>query len=94
MSTVTVVSNWSFRSFRNRLNQQDYVHHPNYPPNHAPQTPAVGYYRDHDQHQTYDRQDRPLMLENSGMDFVTDRTPAREKLLRTPSPSKQNRRFA
>ncbi|KAL1881589.1 hypothetical protein Plec18167_003186 [Paecilomyces lecythidis] len=25
ISTVTVVSNWSFRSFRNRLNQQDYV---------------------------------------------------------------------
>lgn len=30
MSTVTVVSNWSFRSFRNRLNQQDFPqsHHP------------------------------------------------------------------
>ncbi|KAJ5261136.1 nuclear envelope protein Brr6 [Penicillium angulare] len=29
ISTVTVVSNWSFRSFRNKHNQQDYSHHPN-----------------------------------------------------------------
>lgn len=30
MSTVTVVSNWSFRSFRNRLNQHEFPqpHHP------------------------------------------------------------------
>lgn len=29
ISTVTVVSNWSFRSFRNRLNQHEYPHpHP------------------------------------------------------------------
>ncbi|RJE21685.1 Nuclear envelope protein Brr6 [Aspergillus sclerotialis] len=105
ISTVTVVSNWSFRSFRNRLNQQHEYHHPppSYPP--PPQTPhhqtihtpALGYFTDQ-QHNRFDdrhdRQDRPLMLEHAKtMDFVTDRSRSRENRLRTPSPTKRGRQF-
>ncbi|KAJ9247153.1 hypothetical protein DTO207G8_8301 [Paecilomyces variotii] len=59
ISTVTVVSNWSFRSFRNRLNQQDYAQahptlhgqpagqhaHPAHPQQlQYPGTPGFGYF--------------------------------------------------
>ncbi|KAL1962451.1 hypothetical protein VTN77DRAFT_9652 [Rasamsonia byssochlamydoides] len=41
ISTVTVVSNWSFRSFRNRLHQQEYMHpHPMPQPSHQPHQPV------------------------------------------------------
>ncbi|KAJ9491590.1 hypothetical protein VN97_g1651 [Penicillium thymicola] len=101
ISTVTVVSNWSFRSFRHRLQQQHYAQHPPPPQSMHPQlqhNPSFGYYGQQDPRQTqgvpYDeKQDQPLMLENTrAMDFVTERSREREQHLRTPSPTK--RRFA
>ncbi|KAJ5852642.1 uncharacterized protein N7529_012027 [Penicillium soppii] len=98
ISTVTVVSNWSFRSFRHRLQQQHYAQQPPPQPMHPQlqQNPAFGYYgqQDHRQNQGYDEKpDQPLLLENSrSMEFVTERSREREQHLRTPSPTK--RRFA
>ncbi|KOS39884.1 hypothetical protein ACN38_g9268 [Penicillium nordicum] len=101
ISTITVVSNWSFRSFRHRLQQQHYAQHPPPPQSMHPQlqhNPSFGYYGHQDPRQTqgvsYDeKQDQPLMLENTrAMDFVTERSREREQHLRTPSPTK--RRFA
>ncbi|KAJ6076076.1 hypothetical protein N7499_008057 [Penicillium canescens] len=100
ISTVTVVSNWSFRSFRHRLQQQHYAQHPPQPQPMHPQlhhNPAFGYYGQ-DPRQTQDmnygeKQDPPMLLENTkSMDFVTERSRDREQHLRTPSPTK--RRFA
>ncbi|CAG7964334.1 unnamed protein product [Penicillium olsonii] len=97
ISTVTVVSNWSFRSFRHRLQQQHYAQHPPSQPMH-PQlqhNPSFGYYEQQNTRhaQTYEKPDQPLMLENTrAMDFVTERSRDREQHLRTPSPTK--RRFA
>ncbi|OGE56050.1 hypothetical protein PENARI_c003G12037 [Penicillium arizonense] len=100
ISTVTVVSNWSFRSFRHRLQQQHYEQHPPQPQPMHPQlhhNPAFGYYGQ-DPRQTQDmnygeKQDPPMLLENTkSMDFVTERSRDREQHLRTPSPTK--RRFA
>ncbi|KAJ5151640.1 hypothetical protein N7492_009935 [Penicillium capsulatum] len=106
ISTFTVVSNWSFRSFRNRYNQQGPAQH--YNPQHDPSlhgqplhlqnNPAYGYYGHQDPRQTSangyaDKENVPLMLEDSlSMDYVNDRSRERESHLRTPSPSK--RRFA
>ncbi|KAJ5633350.1 hypothetical protein N7490_009689 [Penicillium lividum] len=103
ISTVTVVSNWSFRSFRSRQSQPDFSQH-NYPqppahdymhqqPLHLQHASTFGYYGQPDPRQNNytQNQDAPLMLENKGMDFVTERTRDRENHLRTPSPSK--RRF-
>ncbi|CAG8942955.1 unnamed protein product [Penicillium salamii] len=97
ISTVTVVSNWSFRSFRHRLQQQHYAQHPPSQPMH-PQlqhNPSFGYYEQQDarQAQSYEKPDQPLMLEHTrAMDYVTERSRDREQHLRTPSPTK--RRFA
>ncbi|KAJ5130037.1 uncharacterized protein N7515_006076 [Penicillium bovifimosum] len=98
ISTVTVVSNWSFRSFRHRYQQQHYAQPPQTQPMH-PQlqhNPSFGYYGQSDPRQTQavynEKQDQPLMLENRAMDFVTERSREREQQLRTPSPTK--RRFA
>ncbi|KAJ5773688.1 hypothetical protein N7457_008584 [Penicillium paradoxum] len=99
ISTVTVVSNWSFRSFRHRLQQQDYAQNPPQGPRMHPQlqhNPSFGYYtgqEDSRQAQSHEKQDQPLMIESSrAIDFVTERTREREQHLRTPSPTK--RRFA
>lgn len=78
ISTVTVVSNWSFRSFRNRLNQQGYSGHP-YPqqPNHNSsmhpqmqlhQNANFRYYNQQDHRQApmnghAEKENEPLMLE-------------------------------
>lgn len=110
IATVTVVSNWSFRSFRNRLNQQHWSPPPNYnhPPHgqqpqmHIPpplhQNPSFGYYNPQQESQPangYAEKEPQLMLESPrSMDFVTERTRERETQLRTPSPAKRGRRFA
>ncbi|KAJ5513842.1 hypothetical protein N7463_003394 [Penicillium fimorum] len=101
ISTVTIVSNWSFRSFRHRLQQQHYAQHPPQPQSMHPQlqhNPSFGYYGQQDPRQNQgvaynEKQDQPLMLENTrAMEFVTERSREREQHLRTPSPTK--RRFA
>ncbi|KAJ5594681.1 uncharacterized protein N7459_000889 [Penicillium hispanicum] len=110
ISTVTVVSNWSFRSFRSRHGQPDYSQHHNYnqqqshnqpmhaPPLHLQQHPSMAYYGQDPRQNGMgysEKQDAPLMLENTrSMDFVTERSREREEHLRTPSPSKRDRRFA
>ena len=69
-------------------------------PLHLQQNPAFGYYGQHDLRQPLnngytEKQDAPLMLENTkSSDYVTDRSRERENHLRTPSPSKRDRRFA
>ncbi|KAJ5691868.1 nuclear envelope protein Brr6 [Penicillium macrosclerotiorum] len=110
LATVTVISNWTFRSFRNHLSQEDYVRH-NYPPAHhyssmhatQPQlqhNPSHGYFAPHAPQQLQsnghaEKNDAPLALEDvPSMDFVTERTRDRESHLRTPSPSKRHRQFA
>lgn len=95
MSTVTFVSNWSFRSFRNRLSQHVYTHQPsNYQPNQPMHNPAVGYFRE-GPHEVPDDRNRQLMLENQqSMGFVTGRSRSRERRLRTPSPAKRGRQFS
>ncbi|KAK1138711.1 hypothetical protein N8T08_002060 [Aspergillus melleus] len=66
ISTVTVVSNWSFRSFRkkNRIHQQQYASAHNYP--HVPPThhnPSIGY-QGHTS--SFDRkQENPFLIEHS-----------------------------
>ncbi|RAK94886.1 putative nuclear envelope protein Brr6 [Aspergillus ibericus CBS 121593] len=97
ISTVTVVSNWSFRSFRNRLHQHDYSasysrqpsgQHPIAPPQFPYQHNAFGYMAN----QEGAKPEAPLMLEQSQTrDFVSERTRERESRLRTPSPSKRMR---
>ncbi|KAA8650255.1 hypothetical protein EYZ11_003846 [Aspergillus tanneri] len=105
ISTVTIVSNWSFRSFRNRLNQHEYA-----PPaptfsrqpsgQHLPSLPSSQAHFQHNsglgyQENTsgYDqKQEAPLLLEQSQtMNFMNDRTRDRQKNMRTPSPVKRDR---
>ncbi|KAJ5885435.1 hypothetical protein N7495_009945 [Penicillium taxi] len=108
ISTVTVVSNWSFRSFRTRHNQPDYSqHHPNYPRQpphesiHAPtqSNPSYGYYGQGDPRQAVkssyvQQENNPLLLEEPRkLDFITERSRDREAHLRSPSPNKRDRRF-
>ncbi|KAF7592144.1 hypothetical protein BBP40_000631 [Aspergillus hancockii] len=102
ISTVTVVSNWSFRSFRNRLHQQEYAHpppsfsrqpsgHHQIPP--AYQQPnAFGY--PGNAPTINHKQEAPLMLEDSPTrDFVSERSRNRENRMRTPSPTKRDRKL-
>ncbi|PYI11927.1 nuclear envelope protein Brr6 [Aspergillus sclerotiicarbonarius CBS 121057] len=97
ISTVTVVSNWSFRSFRNRLHQQDYT--PSYSRQSSGQHPSIAPPQFPYQHNTFGymanqegKPEAPLMLEQSQTrDFVAERTRERESRLRTPSPSKRMR---
>ncbi|PWY93897.1 hypothetical protein BO94DRAFT_485411 [Aspergillus sclerotioniger CBS 115572] len=97
ISTVTVVSNWSFRSFRNRLNQHDYSA-PSYSRQSSGQHPSIAPQFPY-QHNTFGyvnqegaKPEAPLMLEQSQTrDFVSERTRERESRLRTPSPSKRMR---
>lgn len=96
MSTVTAVSNWSFRTFRSRLSQQGYSHQPpsfqpSQPPMHAP---PLGYFREQEQHDNVGKEDGPLLLEQPQTDFVTGRSRSREERLRTPSPVKRGRQFS
>lgn len=122
LATVTAVSNWSFCSFRQRLNQRDYAHHatsfPNHPSgqHHPPMysqqipyqsMPGFGYFGRQEQDQELpqpnptrapslqkDTQEEPLMIESSRqLEFVTDRSRERKSRLRTPSPSKRERKF-
>lgn len=94
MSTVTVVSNWSFRSFRNRLHQQTYSQPTFQQPSQPPMTPGLGYFKESER-DVDDSKDRPLMLENPQTpSFVTDRSRSRENRLRTPSPTKRGRQFS
>ncbi|KAF9894428.1 hypothetical protein FE257_007931 [Aspergillus nanangensis] len=102
ISTFTIASNWSFHSFRNRLNQQEYAAtHPAF--HRQPsgqhnasaqlgfsQTPGFGY---PSHAPSFDmKQDTPLMLEHSQpMDFVTARGRDRDSRMRTPSPAKRGR---
>lgn len=103
MSTVTVVSNWSFRSFRNRLNQQEYTPHPPRYTHQAsgqlPNAPSYGYMGH--QEKTLapapsmdDKPNNPLLLEHSrNMNYMTERSRERENQLRSPSPVKGGRRL-
>ncbi|GJP93591.1 alpha,alpha-trehalose-phosphate synthase subunit [Aspergillus niger] len=105
ISTVTVVSNWSFRSFRNRLNQHDYSappsysrqssgQHPSLAPSQFPyQQNSMGYMGAPNHGATgFDKAEAPLMLEQAATkDFVSERTRERGSRLRTPSPSKRMR---
>ncbi|KAL1983282.1 hypothetical protein VTN96DRAFT_304 [Rasamsonia emersonii] len=119
ISTVTVVSNWSFRSFRNRLHQQEYMHPHSVPqPSHQPHQPAqlqplqypnASNNLSLDPGKTANREgspvrkpsfeqkkDEPLMLEDTpsrSMEFVTERSREREQHMRTPSPSKRDRKL-
>ncbi|PYH88758.1 putative nuclear envelope protein Brr6 [Aspergillus ellipticus CBS 707.79] len=103
ISTVTIVSNWSFRSFRNRLNQHDYS--PSYPRQSSGQHPAIAPAQYPYQHNQYGYmggtqapatgfdKTAPLMLEQPARDLPAERerTRDRESRLRTPSPSKRMR---
>ncbi|KAL4890590.1 putative nuclear envelope protein Brr6 [Aspergillus ambiguus] len=104
ISTVTVVSNWSFRSFRNRFSQHDYSppssgfhrqpsgqHQPSLPPS-FPHTPGFGY---HGHVPNLDaKHDASLMLEHpQTIDFAAERSRDRENHLRTPSPVKRDRKL-
>ncbi|KAB8237087.1 putative nuclear envelope protein Brr6 [Aspergillus alliaceus] len=108
ISTVTVVSNWSFRSFRNRYNQHEYTHppapsfsrqpsgqhHPSLPPSQPSYQRPVGCdYQEHVPNLNH-KQEAPLLLEESPTrDFVGERSRNRENRLRTPSPTKRDRKL-
>lgn len=102
MSTVTVVSNWSFRSFRNRLNQQEYAH--SHPPPSFPRQPSGQYqavaasqghpgydYASHLPQTTgHESKEGPLLLEPSRtIDFHRERSREGRNRMRTPSPAKR-----
>ncbi|PWY75441.1 hypothetical protein BO70DRAFT_398297 [Aspergillus heteromorphus CBS 117.55] len=107
ISTVTVVSNWSFRSFRNRLNQHDYSvappsysrqssaqhQHPAIAPAQYSYPPNQYGYANQGAASGFE-QDAPLMLDQPPRDFPAERSRDRdrESRLRTPSPSKRMRR--
>ncbi|KAE8153571.1 Di-sulfide bridge nucleocytoplasmic transport domain-containing protein [Aspergillus avenaceus] len=103
ISTVTIVSNWSFRSFRNRLHQHDYTHPPaptytRQPSGQHHPTSQLSYQHngfEYQAHQTFDRKkENHLMLEDSPTpDYVTERSRNRENRLRTPSPTKRERKL-
>ncbi|KAL4940171.1 hypothetical protein BDV06DRAFT_24692 [Aspergillus oleicola] len=106
ISTVTVVSNWSFRSFRSRFNQQEYAHPPpNYtrqasgqhhalPSNLPGQHSRFGYMgAQHQEHNTFEKQDMPLLLDHPQSMNITERSRDRSKNPRTPSPVKRGKRL-
>ncbi|KAL3430953.1 Di-sulfide bridge nucleocytoplasmic transport domain-containing protein [Aspergillus tetrazonus] len=106
ISTVTFVSNWSFRSFRNRYNHDfappppDYQrqpsgqHHP-LPPQLPGQHTQFGYGTHHQDDPTgFVKQDVPLLLENHPQAMnITDRSRERSRNPRTPSPVKRGRKL-
>ncbi|KAB8269475.1 Di-sulfide bridge nucleocytoplasmic transport domain-containing protein [Aspergillus minisclerotigenes] len=108
ISTVTVVSNWSFRSFRNRYNQHEYTHpsapsfprqpsgqhHPSLGPSQPSYQHSVGFnYQSHAPSLDH-KKETPLMLEDSPTrDFVNERSRTRESRMRTPSPTKRDRKL-
>ncbi|KAE8353094.1 Di-sulfide bridge nucleocytoplasmic transport domain-containing protein [Aspergillus coremiiformis] len=108
ISTVTVVSNWSFRSFRNRHNQHEYAHppapsftrqpsgqhHPSLPPSQPSyQNSAMFDHQGHAPNLDH-KQNVPLMLEDlPPRDYVVERSRNRESRLRTPSPTKRDRKL-
>lgn len=103
MSTVTVVSNWSFRSFRNRLNQQEYTpHSPQYPHQASgklPNASSYGYLGHQEKtlvptSSTDDKQEASLLLEHPRkMNYMAQQSRERENQLRSPSPVKRGRRL-
>ncbi|PLN79668.1 putative nuclear envelope protein Brr6 [Aspergillus taichungensis] len=109
ISTVTVVSNWSFRSFRNRLHQHEYTHQPpsfsrQSSSQHHPalassqmhfQAPSGYEYPSQAPDTDFDHKDAPpLLLEHpQTREFVTERNRERANHMRTPSPVKRTRNF-
>ncbi|KAL4932438.1 putative nuclear envelope protein Brr6 [Aspergillus undulatus] len=103
ISTVTVVSNWSFRSFRSRLNQHDYAHPPpNYtrqpsgqhqlPSNLPAQHSGFGYIgAQHQENTAFKKQDVPLLLDHPQSMNITGRSRERPRNPRTPSPVKRGK---
>ncbi|KAL2848285.1 Di-sulfide bridge nucleocytoplasmic transport domain-containing protein [Aspergillus pseudodeflectus] len=106
ISTVTVVSNWSFRSFRSRYNQHDYAHqppsysrqpsgqHPSMPPQlPGQQSHGFGYMGTQEQENFagFQKQEMPLLLDQPKMANVTERSRERSRNPRTPSPVKRSR---
>ncbi|KAL4877754.1 Di-sulfide bridge nucleocytoplasmic transport domain-containing protein [Aspergillus karnatakaensis] len=105
ISTVGVVSNWSFRSFRSRYNQDDYAHaaptynrqpsaqHHQFPPQLTGQHSGFGYTGPQHQSDTsgYEKQDMPLLLEQPQTVNFTERSRERSRNPRTPSPVKRGR---
>lgn len=107
ISTVTVVSNWSFRSFRNRLNQQGYSQHP-YPrqPGHDPSMQpqqmqlhsngSFGYYNQQDHGPTpmnghAVKENAPLMLESPSRSMDFVTERSRERESHLRTPSPSKR---
>ncbi|KAL4914417.1 Di-sulfide bridge nucleocytoplasmic transport domain-containing protein [Aspergillus aurantiobrunneus] len=106
ISTVTVVSNWSFRSFRNRYNQHDYDHPPNYtrqpsgqhhamPPQLHGQHPGFGYMgTQHPENSaSFEKQQTPLLLDRAPSVNLTERSREKSRNPRTPSPVKRGRKL-
>ncbi|KAL2868942.1 putative nuclear envelope protein Brr6 [Aspergillus lucknowensis] len=108
ISTVTVVSNWSFRSFRNRSSQHDYGHqvpsyarqpsgqHPPMPPQLPAQQPhSFGYMSQPHQENfpQFQKQEMPLLLDQPQMANITERSRERSRNPRTPSPVKRGRKL-
>ncbi|KAL4804064.1 Di-sulfide bridge nucleocytoplasmic transport domain-containing protein [Aspergillus unguis] len=100
ISTVTVVSNWSFRSFRSRYNH-DYHPTPTYSrqtsaQHHLPQLPGQQShfgYMGQENAPTFEKQDAPLLLDHSQSMNITDRSRERSRNPRTPSPVKRGKRL-
>ncbi|KAL2832549.1 Di-sulfide bridge nucleocytoplasmic transport domain-containing protein [Aspergillus cavernicola] len=107
ISTVTVVSNWSFRSFRSRFNQHDYGHPvPSYTrqpsgqhppmPSQLPgqQTSGFGYMGVHQGiPSSFEKRDMPLLLDQPQTTNFTERSQERSRNPRTPSPVKRGRKL-
>ncbi|KAL5341001.1 Di-sulfide bridge nucleocytoplasmic transport domain-containing protein [Aspergillus crustosus] len=103
ISTVTVVSNWSFRSFRSRYNQDDYAHsaptyarqpsgqhHQMHPQLTGQQLPGFGYPGPQHQGDTSGFE-KSLLLEQPRTTNITERSRERSRNPRTPSPVKHGR---
>ncbi|KAL4787139.1 Di-sulfide bridge nucleocytoplasmic transport domain-containing protein [Aspergillus varians] len=107
ISTVTVVSNWSFRSFRSRYNQHDYAHsapptysrqpsaqHHQVPPQLSGQHPGFGYMGAHQENTSaFEKQQMPLLLDQPQPIDFTERRRERSRNPRTPSPVKRGRKL-
>ncbi|KAI9375531.1 Di-sulfide bridge nucleocytoplasmic transport domain-containing protein [Aspergillus egyptiacus] len=104
ISTVTVVSNWSFRSFRSRFNQDDY-HHPvpsyprqpsgqHLPPQLPNQGPGLGYMGSQgNDSSSFEKQGLPLLMDQPQPVNFAERSRERSSHPRTPSPAKRDRKL-
>ncbi|KAL3481461.1 Di-sulfide bridge nucleocytoplasmic transport domain-containing protein [Aspergillus californicus] len=105
ISTVTVVSNWSFRSFRSRYNHDQHDYHPvpsySRQPSgqHPPQLPGqqastFGYMGAQHAHASgFEKQERPLLLDQPQTMNFAERSRERSRNPRTPSPVKRGRKL-